>query len=194
MKNDNDLDNLLRDWADDRLPDNEKRTQILNSVKIDRVIAQIRPRRERAMRRMTAVLWVGVTITTLLMTMLLQYCHKMIKQPNPVVDVAVIPKEEAPIRVSLIVLKKIPDSETAVEFLEDSIFVAEGKTLHELKLGEHRLFLWIYPLEEALFSLDIGIDQAGETGIVAIPDRPKALQFISNGDQFDVFVSVLPQT
>jgi hypothetical protein len=49
-------------------------------------------------------------------------------------------------------------------------------------------------LEEALFSLDIGIDKAGETGIVAVPDRPKALQFISNGDQFDVFVSVLPQT
>jgi len=43
-----------------------------------------------------------------------------------------------------------------------------------------------------LFSLDIGIDNVAETGIVAVPDRPQALQFQSNGNRFDVFVSVLP--
>jgi hypothetical protein len=56
------------------------------------------------------------------------------------------------------------------------------------------LFLWIYPLEERLFSVDIGIDNAAGTGIVATPDRPQVLQFQSDGDNFDVFVSVLPWT
>jgi hypothetical protein len=98
------------------------------------------------------------------------------------------------VRISLIVLKKLPDSDIAVEFLEDTIFVAEEKTLHELELGEHRLFLWVYPLEESLFSLDIGIDKAAETGIAAVLDHPQALQFTSNGDRFDVFVSVLPRS
>jgi len=115
------------------------------------------------------------------------------EQPVEILVVHNVQNDDDPkIRISLIVLKQLPGSETAMEFLEDTIFIAEKQQLHELELDGHRLFLWIYPLEETLFSLDMGIDNAAETGIVAVPDRPQALQFQSNGNRFDVFVSVLP--
>ena len=112
---------------------------------------------------------------------------------NTPLPIASIDNNEAEkIRVSLIVLKQLPDSDTAVEFLEDTIMLVEQNNLHELALGEHRLFLWVFPLEKTLFSVDVGVDQAAETGIVTFTDRSQALHLQSNGDCFDVFVSVLP--
>jgi hypothetical protein len=199
---DENLTTLLRDWANEQLPDDDKREKILHNVESARAggisppvldvfggdsPAGLHPpllRRRRIAAALSGIIAVAATLMF------------MVTLPPPKIDVPAITKNKTddPIRISLIVLKKLPDSENAVEFLEDTIFDAEGKTLHELSLGEHKLFLWIYPLKETLYSLDIGIDKAAETGIVAVPERTQALQFTSNGDRFDVFVSVLPVT
>jgi len=112
----------------------------------------------------------------------------------PVAAIPDLPGNDGMVRVSLIVLKQLPDSDTAFEFLEDTILLAGEKELHELELGDHRLILWIYPLETALFALDVGLDNVSETGIIAVPDRSQALHFQSNGDRFDVFLSILPNS
>ena len=179
---DEQINNLLRDWSNDQLPDSETCNKILRNV-------FAHPRR-RPLRRMVAAALSGIAAvaTTLLFIITLPP-----EQPaeSPIV-IPVVQNNDSKVRISLIVLKQLPDSDTAVEFLEDTVFTAEKEQLHELELGGHRLFLWIYPLEERLYSLDIGIDKAAESGIAAVPDHPQALQFTSNGDRFDVFVSVLP--
>ena len=182
------LDNLLCDWSNDQLPNDETREKILQGVSVRSEPADLRP----PLLWKTAAALSGIIAVAA--TILFLVAPPPLPEPTAVVQVAPPQEADEKIRISLIVLKKLPDSETAVEFLEDAIMLAEGKTLHELKLSEHRFFLWIYPLEETLFALDIGIDKAAETGIVAVPDRPMALQLNSNGDRFDVFVSVLPQT
>jgi hypothetical protein len=181
---DNDLDTLLRDWANEQLPVYDTREKILRSVRVRR------PKQRFYLRRIAAALAGFAVVAATFLFMI---------TPPPLppvkfVEVTTPQKNDDPIRISLIVLKKLPDSDTAVEYLEDTIFEAEGKTLHELSLGEHKLFLWIYPLAKTLYSLDVGIDKAAEMGIVAVPERTQALQFTSNGDRFDVFVSVLPCT
>jgi hypothetical protein len=177
---DENLDTLLCDWANEQLPVHDKREKILRNV-------LARPKRKMYYRRRIAVALSGIiALAATLMFMV------TLPPPEPgYVVISMPPKTDEPIRISLIVLKKLPDSDTAVEFLEDTIFNAEGKTLHELSLGEHKLFLWIYPLAETLYSLDVGIDKAAETGIVAVPERTQALQFTSNGDRFDVFVEII---
>ena len=178
------LNNLLRDWANAQLPDDATRDTILRK-------ALVRPPLVRFRRRVVAALSGIVTIAVTLLFMVTPSLP-----PEQPVEIPVVHNtqndDDTKIRISLIVLKQLPDSDAAVEFLEDAVFVAEKQQLHELELGGHRLFLWIYPLEETLFSLDMGIDNAAETGIVAVPDRPQALQFQSGGNCFDVFVSVLP--
>ena len=181
---DNDLDNLLRDWSNAQLPDDEKRNEILQHV-------FVRPQRRSFRRIAVATLSGIVAIAATLLFLLIS--------PPPLeltVDGIPVTQNDEPekIRVSLIVLKQRPDSDSAVEFLEDTVLVAEEKTLHEFDLDGHRLFLWIYPLEKTLFSLDVGLDNAAETGVVAVPDRPQALHLTSNGDKFDVLVSVLPNS
>jgi len=186
-----DLDNLLHDWANDRLPDDETRDKILRNVLLP-TPAGLRPPLVRFRRIAVALSSIAVIAATLLFMVTLppeQLIEIPVVHNDPVVQ-----DDDQKVRISLIVLKQLPDSEVAKEFLEDTIFIAEKQKLHELELGGHRLFLWIYPLEEELFSVDIGIDNVAETGIVAIPDRPRVLQFQSNGDSFDVFVSVLPWT
>ncbi|MDR0327538.1 MAG: hypothetical protein LBI05_04500 [Planctomycetaceae bacterium] len=184
------LDNLLRDWANDQLPDDITRERILCDVFAihHNPLPEGEGTTRKPIRRIVAAALAGIAViaaTILLITL----------PTKPVIDVPVAHSDDiSKVRISLIVLKKLPDSDIAVEFLEDTVFDAEEKTVHELELGEHRLFLWVYPLEESLFSLDIGIDKAAETGIAAVLDRPQALQFTSNGDRFDVFVSVLPRS
>jgi hypothetical protein len=194
------LNNLLRDWANDQLPDDDTRDNILHSVlarsprpnpasparTLPKGEGTRRPLRWRIAAALSGIVAVAATILFLVTPSL---------PPEQIIDIPVVhntQNDDQKIRISLIVLKQLPDSDTAVEFLEDTIFVAEKQQLYELELGGHRLFLWIYPLEETLFSLDLGIDNAAETGIVAVPDRPQALQFQSGGNCFDVFVSVLP--
>lgn len=182
---DTDIDNLLRDWSNAQLPDDETREKILCEV-------LARPKRRPVRRIYAAVLSaIAAVAATIVFTITLP--------PEPTVEIPVVLSDgsdevEKVQTISLIVLKRLPDSEAAVEFLEDSIFVAQEQRLHELEMAGHRFFLWIYPLEETLFSLDIGIDNAAETGIAIVPDRPQALHFTSNGDRFDVFVSVLPHS
>jgi len=181
---DQDLDNLLRDWANAHLPNDEKRDEVLRSVPAcpgNRVF-------RRPFRRVFIAALSGIAAAAMLL------CVLTPPQPTKerITDISAPSGDDGKIRLSLIVLKQLPDSDSAFDFLEDTILVAEKNTLHELKLGEHRLFLWIYPLEKTLFFLDVGVDQAAETGIVAVPDRSQALHLQSNGDRFDVFVSVLP--
>ena len=178
---DQDLDNLLCDWSNAQLPDDVQRDQILRNV-------LARPN-SRPFRRVLVAALSGIVAIAASLVFLLT-----LPPPRHIaIDcVQVDSNDDAKIRVSLIVLKQLPDSDTAVEFLEDTIMLVEENHLHELALGEHRLFLWIYPLEKTLFTVDIGVDKAAETGIVAVPDRSQALHLQSNGDSFDVFVSVLP--
>jgi len=196
------LDNLLRDWSNANLPEDETREKILCGV-----LVRSQPavpgfyRRPPLLRRRIAVALSGITVmaATLLFVVTLPPEQPInIEIANIAIPVVqndpVVQDDDQKVRISLIVLKQLPDSEAAVEFLEDAIFVAEKQQLYTLELGGHRLFLWIYPLEERLFSVDIGIDNAAGTGIVATPDRPQVLQFYSDGDHFDVFVSVLPFT
>ena len=182
---DDELNTVLRDWSNARLPDNEKRNKMIRSV-------LERPRRRPYRRMITAALSAIVAVAATLLFLLTPPLENSSREPATVSPHTVadnIASEN--IQVSLIVLKQLPDSDSAVEFLEDTIFVTEGKKLHELELSGHRLFLWIYPLEKTLFSLDIGLDNTAETGVVAVPDRPQLLQFQSNGDRFDVLVSVI---
>jgi len=185
------LNNLLHNWANDQLPDDDTRDTILRNVLARSQPAGLRPPLVRFRRKIVAALSGIVAITATLLFLVTPSLP-----PEQIIDIPVVQNEQnegdPKIRISLIVLKQLPGSETAMEFLEDTIFIAEKQQLHELELDGHRLFLWIYPLEETLFSLDMGIDNAAETGIVAVPDRPQALQFQSNGNRFDVFVSVLP--
>ena len=185
------LDKILRDWANTQLPDDATRDTILHSVLVHSQPAGLRPPLLRFRRIAAALLGIGVVAATLLFMVTLL--------PEQFIDIPIVQNvqnvqndDDSKIRISLIVLKQLPDSDTAVEFLEDAVFVAEKQQLHEIELGGHCLYFWICPLETTLFSLDMGIDNASETGIVAVPDRPQALQFQSNGDNFDVFVSVLP--
>ena len=198
---DNDIDNLLCDWSNAQLPDDDKRDKILRSVLVRSEQTVTSPLRRQGSRetRLKSSVWIpafaGMTmLLTVAATILFLATPPPLPEPTMVVQVAPPQETAEKIRISLIVLKRLPDSDTAVEFLEDSIFVAEEKMLHELELGEHRFFLWIYPLDKTLFALDVGLDKTAETGIVTVPDRPLALQFDSNGDRFDVFVSVLPHS
>ena len=201
------FDNLLCDWSNANLPEDETRAKILRGVLVRsqpavpdfyrRPPLLRRPllRSPFLRRRIAAALsGIAVVAATLLLMVSLPP-EQPINIEIPVVqNDPVVQDDDQKVRISLIVLKQLPDSEAAVEFLEDAIFVAEKQQLHELELGGHRLFLWIYPLEERLFSVDIGMDNAAGTGIVAVPDRPQVLQFQSDGDNFNVFVSVLPWT
>jgi len=185
---DEQLHNLLHDWSNDRLPDDETREKILRGVlERPRSVARYAP---------TGTLYIAAALSGIAaIAVAFLFMATPILPPEPITEITIVQNDEAEkVQVSLIVLKRLPDSDTAVEFLEDTIFVAEKQQLHELELDGHQLFLWIYPLEEELFCVDIGIDKAAETGIVAVPDRPQKLQFQSNGDCFDVFVSVLPFT
>ena len=177
---DNDLDNLLCDWSNAQLPDDAQRNPILRNV-------LARPGRRTLRRVLVAALSGIVAVAASLLLLLTPPPEQIVHHLDPVAS-----NDDGTVRVSLIVLKQLPDSDTAVEFLEDTIILVEENNLHELALGEHRLFLWVYPLEKTLFSVDIGVDKAAETGIVAVPDRSQAFHLQSNGDSFDVFVSVLP--
>ena len=195
------LNNLLRDWANAQLPDDDARDNILHSVlarsprpnpasparTLPKGEGMVRPLQRKIVAAVSGIVAIAATLLFMITPSLPP------EQPVEILVVHNVQNDDDPkIRISLIVLKQLPGSETAMEFLEDTIFIAEKQQLHELELDGHRLFLWIYPLEETLFSLDMGIDNAAETGIVAVPDRPQALQFQSNGNRFDVFVSVLP--
>jgi len=194
---DKNFDNLLIDWAKNQLPDDETRDKILrgvlrpgsphpNSLPKGEGMAR-RPLRRRIAVALSGIAAIAATLLFMVTLPPEQFIEIPVVHNDPVVQ-----DDDQKVRISLIVLKQLPDSDVAVEFLEDTIFVAEKQQLHELELAGHRLFLWIYPLEEELFSVDIGIDNVAETGIVAVLDRPQVLQFQSNGDSFDVFVSVLP--
>jgi len=189
---DKNLDNLLIDWSNAKLPDYKSRDKILRNV-LRRQPADLRPPLLRFRRIAIALSGIAVIAATLLFMVTLLPEQPVYESPFVHYD-PVVPDDDQKVRISLIVLKQLPDSDVAKEYLEDTIFVAEKQQLLELELAGHRLFLWIYPLEEELFSVDIGIDNVAETGIVAVPDRPQRLQFQSNGDSFDVFVSVLPFT
>ena len=188
---DEQLDNLLRDWSNARLPSDEKRGKILRSVLENSGNNTALP--PSAVWRLPSSYVAAISGIVAVAAMFLFLLTPLLQEMSVNVPLTKFDEPEK-IRVSLIVLKQLPDSDSAVEFLEDTVMVAEEKTLHEIELGGHRLFLWIYPLEKTLFSLDVGLDNAAETGIVAVPDRPQALHLTSNGDKFDVFVSVLPNS
>ena len=196
MQNDP-LTNLLRNWSNDQLPDDDTRHRILRGV----LRPRRRPYRRIVVAALSGILAVAATLLFLLTPPQIDDSRQAVDGRRQTADgsrevFAAQPSDANTenIQISLIVLKQLHHSESAVEFLEDTIMVAAGKTLHTLDLGEHQFFLWIYPLEESLFVLDIGIDNAAETGIVAVPDRTELLQFMSNGEMFDVFVSVVSQT
>lgn len=198
--NDKQLDDMLRDWSNDRLPNEEKRDHILRDVFAPYRIVAEKPSSWNSFRKKS---WVAVSagICVVLVILLLFRPAPQVRLPAPADDSLIVSVAEddpqigeQPIRVSLLVLRRVPDSESDVEFLEDAVLIAEKDRWNELELNGHRMFLWVYPLEKTLFSLDVGIDKAAKTGIVAGPDRTQALHFKSNGDLFDVFVSVLPNS
>ena len=199
---DEQLNNLLHDWSNAKLPDDETRDAILCGVLTRSQPADLRPPLLRLRRVAVALSGIAAIAATLLFMVILPQIDGRRQTADGSKEVVATQSPHTVvgnIQVSLIVLKQLPGSEAAVEFLEDVIFVAEKQQLHVFELGGlelagHRLFLWIYPLEEELFSVDIGIDNVAETGIVAVPDRPQVLQFQSGGECFDVFVSVLPVT
>jgi hypothetical protein len=180
MQNDP-IDTLLQNWSDTNLPDENKKEEILHNI-----FAQKNITIQKRVRPTLAVLAPTGALAALILCIFLfqpaQETTSPIAQTKP---------DSNTVQISLIVLKRIPGSETNVEFLEDKIFVAEKEELHELDLSGHKLFLWLFPLEKELYALDIALDKATETGIPAVPDKTQALHLKSNGDVFDVFVSVI---
>ncbi len=188
------LDKLFREWSMDRLPDETKREKILRNV-FDESLTPVKKRsrfipcRQRTFIAVSAGL--GIAVATILFVLFLQPDRMPGVPANVETAQNEVETAKEPIRVSVLVLWRIAGSESAVEFLEDAVLLAEEQKLHEIELGGHRMFLWIYPLEKSLYLLDLGIDKTAETGIVAVPDRTQALHLNSNGDRFDVFVSVM---
>ena len=178
------LNNLLRDWANDQLPDDERRNRILRRV-------FERPRHRRYRRVVAAALSGIIAVAAMLFFLV---------TPPPTTTI-VRESAETPqnstieeYRVSLLVLRRLGGSDSAVEFLEDTLFLAEDQKLYDIPLEGHRFFLWIHSLEEDLLALDVGIDKAAETGLAVPLDQTQALELQSNGDQFEVFISVLPHS
>lgn len=186
--NDDKLNRLLDEWASKKLPSSEKREELLDQVLH---FSESKPmKRSGARFYRNGIVAVIAAISIILIVALI---------PRPDPNVVVVPsppsRESVPIRLSLLVLQRQSGSETAVDILEDTILSTKDQEICELSVGDRKLFLWVYALESNLFTLDLGIDrgtdQSSETGIVVAPDQTQAVRLRSNGDEFDVFVSVL---
>lgn len=194
---DKQLDDLLRGWSDAKIPDENKRENILNAVFDEGNFAVDKGRfRKTSKRGMLSALAVGVAALAILFV-ILPVAWKSLTSGEDDPEVETVrwentgETETAPIRVSLLILRRLPGSEHEVEFLEDTIVSVESQAQHEVSAGDHKLFLWLYVLEPSLLTLDIGTDRSSETGIVAVPEKVQAVRLRSNGDEFDVFVSLL---
>lgn len=229
---DDQLNELLREWANDQLPDAKKRDAILGSVfDLPRVAVDGHSRNKPPYRSVWATVLAGTALVAMFIVFFpsirseksqgpvdvsadmasMQNEGHNAKLPISITNIedrewsskssasngsGVVQGTKAPVEpqshlVSILVLCRVPGSDSNVEFLEDTVLATTEQNLYEIKLNGHRMFLWIYPLEKTLFSLDVGIDKVAETGIVAVPDKTKAVYLMADGRQFDVFVSIL---
>lgn len=200
--NDEKFDDLLRSWADTKIPETERRENlILNLLNSNDLAPAEQPLAAspadaglgRFFRK--PLFWIPPVVAVLLLVLLFLFPKSPHESPHAPKFVQHVEEDTTRqggmLRISLLVLRHEPDSETGVEFLEDVILTAENESLQEISLDGHKLFLWVFALEPALFSFDVGIDDMAETGILAAPEKTKAVHLRSGNREFDVFVSVL---
>lgn len=185
---DDEIDHLLKEWGATNLPAAERREETIRRVLNDggsEVSVSRRTRRNPMPLAALATTALVLLVCTVFVWKPIER-NREIAKPQEIVKVP--PKPES-IRVSLLVLER--QGETAVEFLEDTILTTKEQEVRELSVGRHKLFFWFLALEPSVFSFDVGIDDVAETGIVAVPDKTKAVHLTSGDRRFDVFVSIL---
>lgn len=208
------LDEMLRNWAEENEPDENRREEILQNV-----FARFSAERteqcssrssisdfsvsKRRLGNFLPIVLLGAAVLLFAVVLLNRTGSPIETDPlGPKIEIVGNDPPQLEIegnsveksdrfRISLLVLERDPGSESSVEFLEDTVLLARDQETCELDINGHKLFLWVFALEPSLFTFDIGIDNTGETGILAVQDRTKAVHLRSGEKEFDVFVSVL---
>ncbi|MDR1959422.1 MAG: hypothetical protein LBQ54_10355 [Planctomycetaceae bacterium] len=179
------LDDILHDWAQTKLPDNEIREAILRNVLGQKKIGKRpTPKRHHQAGWITAA---AIAAVMLLFVLDVPQQDTPIVQKPPVVTNIITKKE--PIQVSLLVLRHLPNSDTAVEFLEDTVLVTEDQKVNTLDLNGHKFYLWFYKMEPGLFTVDVVIDDITGTDLI-VSNKTRGLHLKSEENEFDVFVSL----
>lgn len=190
MKDDK-IDGLLAGWSKAKVPEPERREEILRNVLDENRLGATAAGRTKRISMLALISGGAVAVILLVFTVLpnrpAPTALETVERPtNPAVQ---SPRDPAEIRFSLLILER--SGETAVEVLEDTVLTATDQSLYERPIGGHKLFFWFLALEPSVFSLDVGIDNAVEAGIMAVPDKTRAVHLTARGRQFDVFVSIL---
>ena len=187
---DDKIDRLLADWSNAKIPEPKKGDKILRNTLFENELRLARSRKKRR-ASILALVFGGAAI--ILLIAFAKLPRQSILTPielSTAPPAAEASEKSEDIRFSLLVLER-NDDESAVEILEDTILTAKDQNVYERSIGGRKLFFWFLALEPSVFSLDIGIDNAVETGIVAVPDKTKAVHLTADGRRFDVFVSIL---
>lgn len=201
---DNPLDDILRQWSNEKKPNEKKRTEILKRLFEPQAEPQAEPAtvnpRKKTFQKIPLVTLVSCLVILAVMSVcVISTFFERPEKPERAPERIVVQDEmrhenSSPIRVSLMVLRRLPDSEFETEFLEDTVLVTEDQEVQEFTFDGHHFVLWVYRIETDLFTFDISIDKAAETGLVTIADRPQAMLMKSDGEVFEVFMSVLPNS